>query len=415
MMPEQKQQRPGWVPLDDIEEIVQMLVWMSTKKIPHFATPSTNAFCLVAVLGSIGIHQISGVKICPSQDSHLDESALCVFLDTRLPAAALSEGSIKKDEHKDVTSRDLLPFQYVGKLGMGASAVVDIVEDKSNGQKFAHKIYRPYTGSKNSLREAFMNEVSIMKRVNSHPHVVLVYWSYTCGRDFGMLLSPIASGGDLKSYLQASEDTGETPTPEQYSILSRSFGCLSSGLAYIHSYTIRHKDIKPQNILVHNGQMIYTDFGIALDASGQNTTTTGFPGAHTKRYCAPEVAQSEPRNRKSDVFSLGCVFIEIMAVLAPDARLDVSDPRPYWERLDVIRNSLIGLGAADFGLGQLFHICSQMIESRSTDRIRGKALLKHMWTLRESHPEQMYELFCNNCEDSVSCMLQNTTAAGVSC
>jgi hypothetical protein len=50
--------------------------------------------------------------------------------------------------------------------------------------------------------------------------------------------------------------------------------------------------IKPQNILVHNGQMIYTDFGIAFDASGQDTTTSGFPGAHTKRYCAPEVAQS---------------------------------------------------------------------------------------------------------------------------
>jgi hypothetical protein len=104
-----------------------------------------------------------------------------------------------------------------------------------------------------------------------------------------------------------------------------------------------------------------------------------------------------------------------MAVLAPDAQLDVLDPRPYWERLDTIRNSLVSLSASDLGSGQLFIVCSQMMESRSTDRIGAEALLQYMWTLPESRSEHTHKLFCNSCEDSVSSMLQSTAGVAVTC
>jgi serine/threonine protein kinase len=45
----------------------------------------------------------------------------------------------------------------------------------------------------------------------------------------------------------------------------------------MHEQTIRHKDIKPQNILIHRGSAIYTDFGISLDFAQQDSTTTGHP------------------------------------------------------------------------------------------------------------------------------------------
>ncbi|KAF1968773.1 kinase-like protein, partial [Bimuria novae-zelandiae CBS 107.79] len=211
----------------------------------------------------------------------------------------------------------MLPFRHVDRLGIGMSAVVDIVEDKTTGRKFAHKAFRQYYGPEpEKFKQAFKNEIDIIKRLHSHSHIIQIHWSYAYGHELGMLLTPVARDGDLRAYLRRIQDAGEPLTTEQHSVLGRSFGCLASGLAFIHSHTIRHKDMKPQNILVHDGHMIYTDFGIAFDASEQDTTTTGRPEAFTDRYRAPEVANWDPRNRKSDVFSLGCVFIEIMAFLS---------------------------------------------------------------------------------------------------
>ncbi|KAF2267942.1 kinase-like protein [Lojkania enalia] len=83
--------------------------------------------------------------------------------------------------------------------------------------------------------------------------------------------------------------------------IKRGFGRLANGLAFIHKNSIRHRDIKPQNILVHKGRLIYTDFGIAHDYTDDPTTTQGQPDAFTRKYCAPEDADWGPRNSKSDI------------------------------------------------------------------------------------------------------------------
>jgi serine/threonine protein kinase len=172
---------------------------------------------------------------------------------------------------------------------------------------FALKTFRRYHARRflNDKR-AFENEVSIMSRLSSHTHIIKVRGSYICDRELGILMSPVASDGDLGAYLARVFDSGMTN--EQAVILNRAFGCLTSGLAYIHKHTIRHKDIKPQNILIHDGRVIYTDFGISFNADQQDTTTIGYTNAFTRRYCAPEVQDYTSRNRKSDVYSLGCGF-----------------------------------------------------------------------------------------------------------
>jgi serine/threonine protein kinase len=315
-------------------------------------------------------------------------------------ASKMSHSStpFRSGEHVEISNRSLLPFRYVDKLGLGMSAVVDIVEHKETGQKFAHKVFRPYYGPEpEKLNQAFQNEINIIKQLHPHSHITQVHWSYACGNELGMLLTPVACDGDLRAYLRAIQDTAKPPTPDQQSILRRSFGCLASGLAHIHSHTIRHKDIKPQNILVHDGQMIYTDFGIAFDATLEDTTTTGKPEAFTRRYCAPEVANWEQRNRKSDVFSLGCVFIEIIAVLEPDIDLQISTSHPYWVMVDHIQKTLIQSSTSDSERDQLFRACHSMLQPRSSDRIGAEALLRHLLSIRSSHPDPVYELFCDDC------------------
>ena len=64
-------------------------------------------------------------------------------------------------------------------------------------------------------------------------------------------------------------------SPDKLSLLKAFFGCLANALQYLHASQIRHRDIKPQNILVHGTRVLFADFGIALDwvDLGRSTTT----------------------------------------------------------------------------------------------------------------------------------------------
>src|SRR6202040_2867361 len=92
------------------------------------------------------------------------------------------------------------------------------------------------------------------------------------------------------------------------------FGCLSSAVRYLHtSRKIKHKDIKPENILVDRyGSVLLADFGISKQYEDDTLTegTTPF----TDKYAPPEVVDQDKRGLSSDIFSLGCVFLEMATV-----------------------------------------------------------------------------------------------------
>lgn len=103
--------------------------------------------------------------------------------------------------------------------------------------------------------------------------------------------------------------------PRYLDTLRTFYGCLAKGLQYLHSSEIRHRDIKPENILVKNECIYLADFGIALDWEPLGRGTTTEDTGKSWIYCAPEVANYIPRNQSSDIWSLGCVFLEMTTVL----------------------------------------------------------------------------------------------------
>jgi len=165
-----------------------------------------------------------------------------------------------------------------------------------------------------------MRELEAIKKVQTHWHVINIVGFYTQGNTLGVLLHPAAEC-DLQTALERYNEpeselfTGRIDYRDCKNRFFEYFGCLAHGLAYMHLKSIRHRDIKPRNILVTFDGPLYTDFGIAKDFSDSTSSTTAGPTAKTYEYCAPEVADGDDRGRSADVFSLGCIFLELFTIL----------------------------------------------------------------------------------------------------
>jgi serine/threonine protein kinase len=165
---------------------------------------------------------------------------------------------------------DDLPLKLITCLGHGGAGVVTKVQTRTNAF-YARKVIRWY-GRKKLLLEV-QEEVRILRELR-HAHIVQIKGSYIVGKaSFGFLMEPVADC-DLATFLGTFDI--ETPwshaTRESRVTLSTGFGCLSSALAFIHNREIKHQDIKPQNILVHRGRLLFTDFGIAKDFSSHGVS-----------------------------------------------------------------------------------------------------------------------------------------------
>ncbi len=187
--------------------------------------------------------------------------------------------------------------------------------------------------------ERFLHEIKIAAKLN-HPHILTLIDS---GEADGFLyyVMPYVQGESLKDKLlrekQLSVEDALAITQD-----------VASAMAHAHTQGVIHRDLKPGNILLHEGEAMVADFGLALAlraAGGQRLTETGM-SLGTPEYMSPEQATADHEvDARSDIYSLGAVLYELLAGEPPHtgrstqaiiAKLLTEQPTP----LRILRNTV---------------------------------------------------------------------------
>ena len=136
--------------------------------------------------------------------------------------------------------------------------------------------------------QLFTNELEILKSL-SHRHIVKLVGSYTDRDCVGLLMSPVANK-NLAQFLK--EDLGPQEQQARKMKIRTFFGCIATALDYLHNNDrkkVRHKDIKPENILVKDNKVFVADFGTSHAWTGDvSGMTDGTQQWFTRKYLAPE-------------------------------------------------------------------------------------------------------------------------------
>ena len=195
-------------------------------------------------------------------------------------------------------------------IGSGGMATVYLARDIRHKRQVAVKVLRPELVATLGV-DRFLREIEIAAQLN-HPHIVPLLDS---GGTDGVLfyVMPYVDGESLRGMLIRE---GPSTLERALSITKE----VADALSYAHRKGVVHRDIKPENILLSEGHAVVADFGIAKaisTAGGQALTRTGFP-LGTPGYMSPEqAAGNTDLDERTDVFSLACVFYELLVGETP--------------------------------------------------------------------------------------------------
>ena len=194
-------------------------------------------------------------------------------------------------------------YEIIKSIGEGGMANVYLAYDTILDRNVAIKVLRGDLANDEKFVRRFQREALSASSL-SHPNIVAMY---DVGEDDGLyyIVMEYVEGKTLKQLLKKR---GSLTLSEAIDIMLQ----LTDGMAHAHDSYIVHRDLKPQNIMIQDdGQIKITDFGIAMALnSTQLTQTNSVMGS--VHYLPPEQAAGKGATIKSDIYSMGIIFYELL-------------------------------------------------------------------------------------------------------
>ena len=199
-------------------------------------------------------------------------------------------------------------YEILKRLGEGGMGAVYKVRDRELERLVALKIIRPELAGNPEILRRFKQELILARQV-THKNVIRIFdLGMADGRKF--ITMDYVEGRDLKSVLV---ERGKLPPEEAVPIVQQ----VCRGLEAAHTEGVVHRDLKPQNIMVDaDGRVWVMDFGLARSMETAGITRTGALMG-TPDYMSPEQARGEKVDARSDLFSLGIIFYEMLTGRLP--------------------------------------------------------------------------------------------------
>ena len=199
-------------------------------------------------------------------------------------------------------------YEIIRSIGEGGMANVYLGYDTILDRNVAIKVLRGDLSNDEKFVRRFQREALSASSL-AHPNIVEMY---DVGEDDGTyyIVMEYVEGKTLKQLLKKR---GTLTLSEAIDIMSQ----LTDGMAHAHDSYIIHRDLKPQNIMIKDdGQIKITDFGIAMALNAtQLTQTNSVMGS--VHYLPPEQASGKGCTIKSDIYSMGIIFYELLSGSLP--------------------------------------------------------------------------------------------------
>jgi len=199
-------------------------------------------------------------------------------------------------------------YKIVRRIGEGGMGAVYQARDLELNRVVALKVIRPSLAKNPEILSRFKQELILARQV-THKNVIRIYDL----ADFDgvkFITMDFIDGRDLKSVLR---ENGKFAPRQAAEIIEQ----VCRGLEAAHSEAVIHRDLKPQNIMMdRSGKITVMDFGIARSTAPGGMTHTGAL-IGTPEYMSPEQAKGEKLDARSDIFSVGIIFYELLTGNTP--------------------------------------------------------------------------------------------------
>jgi serine/threonine protein kinase len=192
-------------------------------------------------------------------------------------------------------------FRLLRKLGQGGMSRAFLGEQESTGTLRVLKVLNIQQGGYDLLRR-FVQEHELVSQIR-HPNVATIF-GHGQTETHAYIVMEYFPGGDLRQRL-----TRPLPVAEALHYLRQ----IAQALTAIHQRGIVHRDLKPDNLMLReDGTLVLADFGIAKDLQATLSHTRRGEGLGTPFYLSPEQALGKSVDQRSDLYSLGVIFYEML-------------------------------------------------------------------------------------------------------